>query len=485
MKGHYVTLSYAWGGEQVQKTLKSRLHSYIHDGLPKDLPQTIADAITATHKLGLRWLWIDAMCIIQDSPEDKLRELADMGHIYQDSYVTLSILSSFRADQGFLQDAGDHPVLPFHCADGTVGSMKLRFHIERPERGRLGRYQTVAVYDPLRHRAWCFQETTLSARRVVFRPPGVMYACRGYEQDITRSEEGGEGGPAERIPVTPLFSDQKHGKASRDEESMHDLWSHLINRYTSCQISWAADKLVAFSSVAEVYQAITKDDYVAGLWRRDLLDGLLWRPTLGAGERPKEWRAPTWSWASIDTDEGVTMHSRHMFETPSTEYQASIVSCTVVPKSELHPLGEITEATLKLKAKVHPLMKNGKKCRFREEKATETDYSTHKLVIGGGWHPPSGNCLDMGLFQFDSKEGTEQDKDMDFHVIALRAGRTWGDQPQPGFMLGLLVLKTNETFRRVGRIQLEHYPDWLDDVSLKTVTLIWFTVSIAADIQGE
>ncbi|KAF9557798.1 HET-domain-containing protein [Agrocybe pediades] len=149
MQGRYVTLSYVWGGDQKQKTTRANLPTYVHDGFKlKDLPKTIADAIVATNKLDLRWLWVDALCIIQDSDEDKLQELADMAHIYQDSYVTLSILSSFRADHGFLPDEGEHPVLPFICEDGTVGSMKLRYYIQRP--GHVSRrHQTVTMYSPL------------------------------------------------------------------------------------------------------------------------------------------------------------------------------------------------------------------------------------------------------------------------------------------------------------------------------------------------
>ncbi|KAF9557797.1 HET-domain-containing protein [Agrocybe pediades] len=475
MKGRYATLSYVWGGDQKQKTIKANLSAYVHGGLPKELPKTIADAVVATNKLGLRWLWVDALCIIQDSEEDKLRELADMAHIYQDSYVTLSVLSSFRYNHGFLPDEDEQPVLPFICADGTTGTMKLRYFIQRPGRGRSYRYQTVTMHNPLDTRAWCFQETTLSPRRLVFQPPRVSYACRGYDQDITRPEEGGERGPPVEMPYGVLFSYQKKGLSSANDEELRDLWDGLITTYSSCKISLQSDKLVAFASIAEVYQSITKDEYLAGLWKSELLDGLLWEPCMHGGERPKEYRAPTWSWTSIDTDDGVTMHRPHMNEMPSTEYEASIVSCVVVPRSEIHPLGEVKEATLVLQAKMHSLMNDGSKCRFIEEKPTVTVRPYETRIDGGGWVAPSGSCLvgdDGRLIQFDSREGTAQDEDMDFYVVALREGKTWGDQPQPGFMLGLLLLKVDGSFRRVARIDLPYYPDWLDEASPTIITIV-------------
>ncbi|KAF9557799.1 HET-domain-containing protein [Agrocybe pediades] len=474
MQGRYVTLSYVWGGDQKQKTTKANLPSYVHDGLPKELPKTIADAIVATNKLGLRWLWVDALCIIQDSEEDKLRELADMAHIYQDSYVALSVLSSFRADHGFLPDDGEQPVLPFICADGTAGSMKLRYFIQRPGRGRSYRYQTVTMYNPLQSRAWCFQETTLSPRRLVFQPPRVIYACRGYNQDITRPEEGGERGPPLEMPYGVLFPDRRKGIRPGDEKALADLWKGLIRTYSSCKLSMQSDKLVAFASIAEVYQTVKKDEYLAGLWKSELLDGLLWAPAMHGGERPKNYRAPTWSWTSIDADDGVIMHRTHINEMPSTEYEASIVSCVVVPRSDIHPLGEVKEATLVLNAKTHPLMKDGRKCKFIEEKPTVSKKLFETVTIGGGWVPPKGSCLgdDGRLIQFDSKEGTEQERDMEFYVVALRAGKKWGTQPQPGFMLGLLLLKVDGLLRRVARLHTVHYPEWLDKVSPSIVTIV-------------
>ncbi|KAF9549266.1 HET-domain-containing protein [Agrocybe pediades] len=475
-KGHYTTLSYTWGEDQKQKLTERNIGTYLREGLPIDLPQTISDAITATHNLGIRWLWVDAFCIIQDSDEDKLLELGDMARIYLESYITLSLLSSFRASQGFLPDSGDQPFLPFHVShdmnpQGELGTMNMRYCIPP-----IIIHGTFDPPEPLEQRAWCFQETILSPRILVFHPPKAMYICRGYEEDITRPENDGlEAGP-QRIPITNLFNDQKQREAAaRNDKALRELWGSLLERYSSRDMTEPTDKLVAFSSVAEVYQSLTKDEYLAGLWRRHLIDELLWKSRF-MKPRPTVYRAPTWSWAAIDG--GVRAYKPAAEEIQSMEYEATVVACTVVPKSHLHPLGEIKEATLQLKAKCVPLLFNGRKCRFIERLFPSGVSGANEEFSQSTWVPPNGNCLQkphvskiQGLL-FDSKEGSSQSRYMDFHVLVLRAG---SKRREHAFMAGLLLLKedpTKETYRRVSMIRLDFLPDWVQKAPLKTITIL-------------
>ncbi|EGO19999.1 hypothetical protein SERLADRAFT_442803 [Serpula lacrymans var. lacrymans S7.9] len=94
----------------------------------RTLPRTIKDAIECTHKLNLRYLWTDTLCILQGSADDKRNEIARMCDIYQDAYVTIIAASAQKVSQGFLQDRPD-PVttdLPFWCPDGKLGTISVR-----------------------------------------------------------------------------------------------------------------------------------------------------------------------------------------------------------------------------------------------------------------------------------------------------------------------------------------------------------------------
>lgn len=81
LRGKYYALSYVWGEPQPHSPVTSNVHAYAAGINPENLPQTIRDAIYVTHELGMQYLWADTLCIIQDSDQDKRRELARMHRI--------------------------------------------------------------------------------------------------------------------------------------------------------------------------------------------------------------------------------------------------------------------------------------------------------------------------------------------------------------------------------------------------------------------
>jgi hypothetical protein len=87
--GRWVSLSHCWGGSSPVQTTLGNLDSHMAR-LPDPLPQTFADAVTVTKMLGLRYLWIDSLCIIQDSQEDWVHESAHMAKVYENAFVTIS-----------------------------------------------------------------------------------------------------------------------------------------------------------------------------------------------------------------------------------------------------------------------------------------------------------------------------------------------------------------------------------------------------------
>ncbi|EGN94517.1 hypothetical protein SERLA73DRAFT_163069 [Serpula lacrymans var. lacrymans S7.3] len=118
----------------------------------RTLPRTIKDAIECTHKLNLRYLWTDTLCILQGSADDKRNEIARMCDIYQDAYVTIIAASAQKVSQGFLQDRPD-PVttdLPFWCPDGKLGTISKEDSrtLHKAWRNILSDYTRRALTDP-------------------------------------------------------------------------------------------------------------------------------------------------------------------------------------------------------------------------------------------------------------------------------------------------------------------------------------------------
>ncbi len=103
LHAHYITLSYCWGRQPFLTTVSSNIDSHLQKLEDSKLPQTFRDAIKVTRKLGFRYLWIDALCIIQDSMEDKTKEIGAMENVYSNSALTIAVVSASSVAEGFLQ----------------------------------------------------------------------------------------------------------------------------------------------------------------------------------------------------------------------------------------------------------------------------------------------------------------------------------------------------------------------------------------------
>lgn len=125
----WTALSYCWGGPQPMQTTTDILAERMEDIPILLLPQTIKDAITTTREIGLSYLWVDCLCIIQDDVDDVRREISMMPRIYRNASVTISAARAKTSNEGFLQDVSKIPPqdisfrLRFLCPDGQIGSL--------------------------------------------------------------------------------------------------------------------------------------------------------------------------------------------------------------------------------------------------------------------------------------------------------------------------------------------------------------------------
>ncbi|OAL23377.1 hypothetical protein AYO22_06427 [Fonsecaea multimorphosa] len=117
--GRYMALSYRWGQLQPAKLTTENHHEYAQAIEESNLPPTIRDFIGIARALGVRFIWVDAYCILQDSDDDKQREIGNMGEIYKHSFLTI-IASKARSNGGATQStkaisdqSSDHTVPMF------------------------------------------------------------------------------------------------------------------------------------------------------------------------------------------------------------------------------------------------------------------------------------------------------------------------------------------------------------------------------------
>ncbi|EPE31036.1 hypothetical protein GLAREA_04003 [Glarea lozoyensis ATCC 20868] len=301
----YTALSHMWGDVNYYAPLRAFKSNYddLKTNIPmSNLPRNFKEAVVLTRALGLRYLWIDSLCIIQDDAEDWRREAATMFQVYSAAEVTIVATSATSTHDGFLKRDLSN-----------MAAAKLEYCLEpdsKPSHIVLVAQDDVEtgtwygdVEDSLWNtRGWTMQERRLSSRMLHFSKNKIYFECR----TCRRSEEN------EPIPEYRQFdlwprSDAAHSAKDKEDakDRLYRLWIKTVQEYSARKLTKGFDKLTAIYSVAFAMSTGTegfKDRYIdyAGLWSEYLQHGLLWQVRDGAIEKPKEYRAPSWSWAALD-----------------------------------------------------------------------------------------------------------------------------------------------------------------------------------------
>jgi hypothetical protein len=300
----YVTLSYCWGRDRFTTTTSANIDSHKQNLNWSTLPQTFKDAITTTRNLGFRYLWIDALCIIQDSSDDKAKEIGKMGDIYNNSSLTIAVVGATRVAEGFLKTKTQISVeIPYRGPDGMIGSVRVS-----PQR-------SVDLWqESLYTRAWCLQENLLSPRLLLYTDTEVIWQCESAPVKrpstthvaYVRGDPNLGRSPFRRLPTNILAPAKKvnDGEDASVDAERYQIWRSLVENYTRRRLTVASDRLPALSGIAQKFKDTWADEYYAGHWKRQFIPLLSWRRSNmeGQGYNPplSEYRAPSWSWASID-----------------------------------------------------------------------------------------------------------------------------------------------------------------------------------------
>ncbi|KAI5459161.1 heterokaryon incompatibility protein-domain-containing protein, partial [Mariannaea sp. PMI_226] len=244
----YTTLSYRWGENLDHRTVKANFQERL-DKLPmSSLPALYQDAITVTRGLGVRYLWIDSLCIIQDDNEDWQREAGTMASVYGHSYLCISASSSPYPEAGL---APPRPV-PLSYT-GVTGLSSI--------------YSTIA-------RGWCFQERYLSPRIVHYDLGETIWECRETFQ-CECTDIAGLGYVRGRGEYTAFLRKALNPNPPADFDFVYD-WAMLLQQYTSTSLTYESDILPALSGIATQVSSAGKGAYLAGLWREQLERQMYW-----------------------------------------------------------------------------------------------------------------------------------------------------------------------------------------------------------------
>ncbi len=385
----YIALSHCWGDSQPLRLTRATAAG-LKAGIPlSGLPKTFQDAIHVSRKMQVRYLWIDSLyvafeqpsfaspltrsrCIVQDDPEDWQREAARMRDVYSGAICCIAATAAKDSTIGLFFDTDRQDLFPVQ-----VKTSRALIHGQKTNDPLVGYTMSCMVVipsiaidaAPLNQRAWVAQERYLSTGTIHFTQELLFWEC--YESLTSEQDYKGL-----------LISDTS--KYYRDS-TVHTLKSHICSyktrqtdaylprlfseiykewcafraAYSGCDLTKEGDILVALNGVALDVAEATNDTLVAGLWRGRLFQDMVWRRlddfdghSTDTTFRPSTWRAPTWSWASINR----TIVSHELWwedeEFSTLTNDMAIIENLFVDQK---PSGELVDASLTLRCRLIPM----------------------------------------------------------------------------------------------------------------------------------
>jgi Heterokaryon incompatibility protein (HET) len=285
-RGEYTCLSYCWGGPQAV-TLTRATREALQGGIPVEkLGQTIRDAIDTTRVLGFRFLWVDALCIIQDDYEDKVVEIDKMASIYKNAVVTIAAATATSSYEGFLSRERTPPQrdtcgFQVPMINGSTGSCTLMV------------CRNYIPSEPINTRAWTMQEYVLSTRMLLYSDVELLWECQTEGKKQVRKSQMTYYDLSQRARLQNMTK-----LVQSNNETKHWDWAGMVQEYSQRSLTEPEDKLIALAGVAHEVELLLKDEYIFGMWKQPIIEFLGWWSVKQQTRRSK--RAPSWSWACLD-----------------------------------------------------------------------------------------------------------------------------------------------------------------------------------------
>lgn len=291
----YAALSHCWGDGPLLTTTLQTLEDRMKGIEIDDLPELFQDAVKIARNLSIQHLWIDALCIVQDDRADWDVEAALMGNIYENAFITIAAVGADNSGQSCLRRRPKPTRVMYTDTKGKATPIKVRKVVDH--HSSLDETKPMTLLGPLTKRAWALQEHVLCTRVAHFTPSEIIFECRTSLrcECRTMAKKGAT------IPgiIPKLLS-------SSNEAKIFAGWHDIVEQYSKRKLTFPHDKLPAIAGIASKFLAASGSEYVAGIWKKNFARDILWTAGRCDGSPPwhipvpAEYRAPTFSWASVD-----------------------------------------------------------------------------------------------------------------------------------------------------------------------------------------
>ncbi|KAH8601736.1 heterokaryon incompatibility protein-domain-containing protein [Bisporella sp. PMI_857] len=339
--GSWVSLSYCWGGKS-EFVLNQKMKQNLSNGRPlEEFPATIRDAIIITRGLSVELLWVDALCIYQDSKDDWDLENPKMADTYSKSVLTIIAANSSSVTDGILKQRPEE--YDCHLPFGDIGKVHLRpfqysrYDIDLPSKSQ----------GPWATRGWTMQEELLASRKLVYTSGQISWRCSscfiGERGRIDVSDNAKE---AAKLPPSQNFLNDlspdyhawmgslQHDRLTYDNNvlsveahnAIYYTWYQILVNYSARDLSEEYDRLPAIAGLAGSIGSLISDSYAVGLWKRDIICGLLWSDVGARRSHPSQefsLEYPSWSWMSSNSTIDFTFAASRI-----SHSKVNAISCT-------------------------------------------------------------------------------------------------------------------------------------------------------------
>ncbi|KAH8691086.1 heterokaryon incompatibility protein-domain-containing protein [Phaeosphaeriaceae sp. PMI808] len=364
----YAAVSHVWGElseqEKALRTTTARNRTARLEGTPLvQFPNHYQAVSLMCRRLGIRYLWIDSLCIVQGPEGDWQEESKRMAGIYGSAYVTISLNTEEDFFETSLHPEFKASLPPPDWArqyEETKGLIwwAMQFRKMDLEGGPVGK------------RAWCLQERHLSPRLIHLIDRGhMLWECC----EISATSVSPRAFSFCNAREASKMSQSKQKSAmhrrlidipdDRRQEIRIHYWHSILRQYKKRSIRVDTDNLAGITGIAERVHEWTGYEYLSGLWREDLPRGLLWMrsadydtlPEQRSWSRFPQYQAPSWSWSSVRGPTQLIEYNANVDEPMEVKPVSSIRTWTSVvydiqteinQESPLSPVAEGSSITM-------------------------------------------------------------------------------------------------------------------------------------------
>ncbi|KAF2193006.1 HET-domain-containing protein, partial [Zopfia rhizophila CBS 207.26] len=295
----YAALSYCWGKADVVTCTLANVELLERPFALQDaqLPQTIQDAIKVAAAMGIRYLWVDAICIIQDDERMLQSQIPNMARIYAQAVVTIIAANGDQANSGL---CGIQPESRnVRCGLVSLPNLNLTTHPDdyapRTRRSKWG------------FRAWTMQEELCSSRRLYFEANRVAWSCQSA---LWTEEAAREVGGISALPSTEILGTEPYPRLSNTPQDQVEMYRTQVEDYSSRQLTYPSDSLNAIIGILNILFADSEDQMFWGHPEKWFSRSLEWTLPFPATRHFGKNRAmgvdgfvvdipfPSWSWSA-------------------------------------------------------------------------------------------------------------------------------------------------------------------------------------------